>query len=338
MTAERKELLKLLSRFSLSSDQVKRFFVPDDRPDEIDDASLIENPYLLYELDRASVDAISVATIDRGMLPGGVVLKEHPLPERSRLTDKVDSRRARALVIAALEQGAEQGHTLLPRALLSTLIANMPLETDCPVGPEVLTGLGDLLEGVVEPVEMADDRLAYQLQRFVDTADLVRRTVRKRTAPKSQRHRGDHDFAAVVNASLGDLPLDSDDAKIEIQARREKAAALEETFASRLSVLIGAAGTGKTTLLKMLCELDDVAAGGVLPPGTHRQGPRPTRNQDRDDGRAHDRTVPDALWRPIRHSDRPIRRDAQSGSLPRLQNRHRRRMLHAHRRAARRLA
>lgn len=264
MTAERKALLKLLSRFSLNSDQAVRFFNPDNRPADVDDASLIENPYLLYEVDRVSGDAISVTTIDRGMLPGSAVLKEHPLPDGSRLADKVDPRRVRALVVAALEQGAEQGHTLLPRALLSTFIANMPLETDCPVGPEVLAGLGELLQGVVTPVEMTGDHLAYQLQRFVDTADLVRRTVRKRLGPKSQRHRGDHDYPAIVDRSLGDLPQDSDDAEIETRARCEKAAALEELFASRLSVLIGAAGTGKTTLLKMLCELEDVAAGGVL--------------------------------------------------------------------------
>ena len=122
MPEERRELLKLLSRFSLSSDQVKRFFNPDDRPEDVDDTSLIENPYLLYELDRALVDAISVTTIDRGMLPGSVVLKEHPLSDRTRLTDKVDPRRVRALLVAALEQGAEQGHTLLPRVSLSTFI------------------------------------------------------------------------------------------------------------------------------------------------------------------------------------------------------------------------
>ena len=167
-------------------------------------------------------------------------------------------------MITALEQGAEQGHTLLPRASLSTLIADMPLETDCPVGPEVLAGLEELLEGVVEPVPMAHERLAYQLQRFVDTAELVRRTVRKRTGARSQRHCGDQDFRTVVDRSLGDPRTDTDDTRIENQARREKAAALEEIHASRLSVLIGAAGTGKTTLLKMLCGLDDVAAGGVL--------------------------------------------------------------------------
>ena len=265
MTVERKELLKLLSRFSLSADQATRFFGPDnERRADVDDGSLIENPYLLYELDRPSVDSIPVTTIDRGMLPGSAVLKAHPMPERSRLKDKVDPRRVRALMVAALEQGAEQGHTLLPRKLLATFIGNMPLETDCPVGPEVLAGLGQLLKGVIEPIKMADESLSYQLQRFIETAELIRRTVKKRVAPESQRHGGSHNFLAVVNDALGSLPDDSDDATIEVQARREKAVALEEIFASRFSVLIGAAGTGKTTLLKMLCRLKDVAASGVL--------------------------------------------------------------------------
>ncbi|MYA68433.1 MAG: AAA family ATPase [Gammaproteobacteria bacterium] len=264
MTAQRKELLRLLSRFSLTSDQAKRFFNRDGRPVSLDDASLIENPYLLYELDRMSLDSISVMNIDRGMLPGNAVLKAHPLPESSRLTDKVDPRRVRALVVAALEQGAEQGHTLLPRALLSTFIDSMPLESDCPIGPVVLAGVSNSLEGVVATAKMAKDTVGFQLRRFVDTGEMIRRTVKKRVGPKSQRHHGGNDFESAVNDSLGDLPEDSEDAEIEIKARAEKAAALEEIYASRLSVLVGAAGTGKTTLLKMLCELEEVEGGGIL--------------------------------------------------------------------------
>ena len=112
--------------------------------------------------------------------------------------------------------------------------------------------------------QRGDNSIGYQLRRFVEAAELIRRTVQKRVGPKSQRHRSNHEFFAVVNDSLGALPDDSDDAEIETEARCEKAAALEEIFASRLSVLIGAAGTGKTTLLKMVCELEDVAAGGIL--------------------------------------------------------------------------
>ena len=50
----------------------------------------------------------------------------------------------------------------------------------------------------------------------------------------------------------------------EKSARHEKAAALEQLFRSRLSVLIGPAGTGKTTLLRMLCSLPGLAEKGLL--------------------------------------------------------------------------
>jgi energy-coupling factor transporter ATP-binding protein EcfA2 len=50
----------------------------------------------------------------------------------------------------------------------------------------------------------------------------------------------------------------------EERARREKAAALKELAESRFSVLIGPAGTGKTTLLAVLCGHLQVTSGGVL--------------------------------------------------------------------------
>ena len=264
MTSERKELLKLLSRFSLEASQAKRFFDPDQRPADVNNVALISNPYLLYELDRVSIDPVSVMAIDRGMLPDRAILETHPLPDRSRLKDKVDPRRVRALLVAALENGADQGHTLLPRSWLKTLISNMPLETDCPIGPEVIAGLGDCLDGVVDPIKIADGSLGFQLRRFTDTARLIRRMVQKRLGPKGQRHSSTHDFRTVVDDSLGALPPDATDRAIEERARTEKAEALAELFASRLSVLIGAAGTGKTTLVKILCGLTDVSTTGVL--------------------------------------------------------------------------
>ena len=47
-------------------------------------------------------------------------------------------------------------------------------------------------------------------------------------------------------------------------ARKEKAAALAELAASRFSVLIGPAGTGKTTLVAALCRAPEIKEGGIL--------------------------------------------------------------------------
>ena len=262
MAADRKELLKLLSRFSLEAPQARRFFDPDKRPANVDDSALLNNPYLLYEIDRFSEDPVSVSTIDRGMLPDQAIQEAYPLSDRSRLEDKVDPRRVRALMVAALEQAGEDGHTLLPRERLTSAIERMPLDMDCPIGPDVLAGMSDMSDGEIEPVEMGDGSRGYQLRRMVENADLIRRTIKKRVGDRSRRHEGAHEFREVVDEGLRDVP--SDDSKAEEDARIEKTAALKEIFASRFSVLVGAAGTGKTKLLKMLCSLPEVESGGVL--------------------------------------------------------------------------
>ena len=60
------------------------------------------------------------------------------------------------------------------------------------------------------------------------------------------------------------LPTDVEDMALEERARTKKAAGLEQLYRSRLAVLIGPAGTGKTTLLRILCALPDVSAKGIL--------------------------------------------------------------------------
>lgn len=47
-------------------------------------------------------------------------------------------------------------------------------------------------------------------------------------------------------------------------ALAEKAHALKELFESPFSVLIGSAGTGKTSLVRTLCQDPSILAGGIL--------------------------------------------------------------------------
>lgn len=264
MPPERKALLQLLSRFSLTAEQAKRFFEPSQRPSPLEDAAIVANPYLIYETDRVSEDPVAVETIDRGMLPSPVVLDAHPLPDPTRLSDRVDPRRVRVLVVAALEAASAEGHTLLPRAWLTNRLDAMPLDTPCPVGVDVLAGVRDLLGPVVVEVEMADGTPAYQLDRLANTRALISSNIDARVGSRAKRHELSEDWRARVDAALGPIPTEPSDREAEEAARTEKAAALEELASSRMTVLIGAAGTGKTTLLKMLCQLGAVNDGGVL--------------------------------------------------------------------------
>ena len=69
---ERRALLRLLSRFDLTTDQATCFYQPTERSKaglHISDAELLANPYLIYELSRLSADPVAVRTVDRGVFP-----------------------------------------------------------------------------------------------------------------------------------------------------------------------------------------------------------------------------------------------------------------------------
>jgi ATP-dependent exoDNAse (exonuclease V) alpha subunit len=116
----------------------------------------------------------------------------------------------------------------------------------------------------VTGVTLADGTPALQLTETATVGRLIREQVerRLRAAPIG----GAPDFARLLDAVLG-MPaseLSAEERRAEDLARREKVAALETLYASRISVLVGSAGTGKTTLLRVLRHAPSVAAGGVL--------------------------------------------------------------------------
>ena len=259
---ERRKLLELLSRFELTPAQATRLYVVEEReeiwPDLTDD-QLRENPYLIYENDRVSRDSVSIWTTDRGVFPAPVVRENHPLPEESRVDDPTDGRRVRALSVASLELAAADGHTLQPRSAVVRDVRGFPLDPPCPVDGDLMDLVQELFPPEIAVVAMADGESAYQLQRLEATTQLVRGFVQKRVG--GTRHEVDADWRALVDAELGAAGADDE---LEERARAEKAAMLAELAASRFSVLIGPAGTGKTTLLKMLVDHPAVAVGGVL--------------------------------------------------------------------------
>jgi hypothetical protein len=260
---ERRALLELLARFEVTAEQATRFWLPENREAasiECTDADLLANPYLLYELDRRSSDPISLLTVDRGVFPAPVVRSAHPLPPPSAVDDALDGRRMRGLTVGVLEQGAEDGHTLRPRGDVVRKIREQPLDPPCPVDQDTFDVAEKSFAPTVAKVEMADGSPAYQLQRLNQTARIIKSAVTKRLA--GVRHDLDVEWRKELDARLQD-PRSGDEEREEI-ARNEKAAALDELAAARFAVLIGSAGTGKTTLLQTLANHSAVKGGGVL--------------------------------------------------------------------------
>ena len=135
----------------MTSEQAERFFVQEVRSSagiDIDDADLLRNPYLLYEADCASVDPISVTTVDRGVYPSSE-LSGLELPSPSAMGEPQDPRRVRALSVAVLEGAAEQGHTVMPQDDLVRAVREMAVAPPCLIDGDLLSGIGDELALVV---------------------------------------------------------------------------------------------------------------------------------------------------------------------------------------------
>ncbi len=263
LPTERRMLLHVLSRFALTEDQATRFYQDTERSEsgiETTDLELLKNPYLLFELDRNAVDPVSLLQIDRGLFPDPVVRDKHPLPDPSALEGPLDGRRVRAFVIDALEKAAIDGHTLQLRDQVIKYVRGCDVKPEMPLSKDVLGASDQPLEPFVVTIELGDGTPAFQLDRFVSTSELIRKEVKKRRGAK--RHASAYQWRKLIDKQFKDDKTPSD--AEENRAREEKATALEELFSSRLTVLLGAAGTGKTTLLKSLCELPEVDSGGVL--------------------------------------------------------------------------
>jgi energy-coupling factor transporter ATP-binding protein EcfA2 len=266
LSIERRELLQLLGRCAISEDQALRFYDATTRADAgitASDTELLANPYFLFERDRRSADRIAFGTVDRGLFPDESIRKQFPVSEPSRIEDPADPRRVRALVVDLLEEAAVQGHALLPRSWVIRRARERALQPPCPLGENVLDAVEESFTPVVARAVTRGGEAAYQVDRLAECREIIRREILARK--KGKPHGAEHDWPRLVDTGLGQpLPDDSSDRQLEERARQEKAAALEQLFRSRLCVLIGPAGTGKTTLLRMLCALPDVSAKGLL--------------------------------------------------------------------------
>lgn len=261
LTPDRMALLQLLSRFSLTVEQATRFFEPTHRP-ELGDDEILRNPYRLFETDRHRFDVVGIGIIDRGMFPDDSIRSKYPLPEPTRLEGDQDPRRVRALAVHVLADAETDGHTLLPVDQVLEGIRNLELDPPCRPSSDLLPLLEPVMAPEVVDAELADNTRAWQFGERKVIGDLLRRQIGRRR--RGRKHTATHDWRAHVDQFLLEMPDHPKKREIEERARKEKAEALRELFASRFSLLLGPAGTGKTLLLQILCGLPEIRRDGVL--------------------------------------------------------------------------
>ena len=262
-------LAKVLARLDIDDQQAERWWDQSARnrshlhlaDKEVTDAAVLNNPYLIYECDRLQNSPIAFRTVDQGIFPDRAVAAVHPLAEPSAMNGPVDGRRLRAATAAILEDAADEGHTLLSREELIAKIHELNLSPALPATDDLYEIYGDRLPPILVPCNLEDGKPAYQLDRLYVTRNVIASIVRKRLK-MGKRLSVDIDWRKLLDREFKEVSAPKN--SLEDQGRDEKATALRELSAARFSVLIGAAGTGKTTLLKFLCNASPIKQHGVL--------------------------------------------------------------------------
>jgi ATP-dependent exoDNAse (exonuclease V) alpha subunit len=261
-TPTRIKFLHLLSRFDLSIEQANLLFVEEEREALgiiRKDEEYLSNPYLIYEDLRFTLTPVALSTIDLGLY-----LKNPPeniLPDRLVYYDPFEIHRIRAITIQQLEFAALQGHTLLPRKEIIKKIRELSLSPACAINSDYYELAEECFEGCIVLEEMKDGERAYQLQRLSETRKIISQKISDRISGK--RLPLSADWPKLLDEALNPFTKGKPDTQ-ELNARKEKAAALKEIAEARFSVLIGPAGTGKTTLLTILAGQKEVENNGVL--------------------------------------------------------------------------
>lgn len=275
LSEERRALVRLLSRMSLSPLQAKRWLDPRERAratrTQVTDAEILANPYRIAETDLGDPSdyPVSIATIDRGVMPQDIIAVAHPVELPSRVETPMDSRRIRAALVAVLRNAAEGGDALLSEADAAIGLGKLDLSRPCVMPADWLAGNEAALAPEVERLAI---ELAAESGEVIPCVQLCELKQREQRLGKLLAARADRPLASLGEAweQLLIKAIEDGGGHVELtdprhkEALGEQAAALEHLTTRKLSVLVGRAGTGKTTVLGALLKSAALRAGGVL--------------------------------------------------------------------------
>jgi len=251
----REALLSKLVRFELTPRQVERIANPDLRAAsgiEATDDEIVANPYVLAEADLGAADSepIALETIDHGLLPVGNAAL---FPSGDEVAHD-DRCRVRTVGVTILQEAANNGDTVLTfNEFLSRIIKRFPERRACRPDREIVLAEADFYQEILW-VALDSDPKIVALKCLQSLEQYIASTVTRRAKKKNPPADPLIDWRATLKSLFGEPTSDRERA-----AHEEKKEALSTLFSRRLSVLMGGAGTGKTSVLKVfLQELDRV--------------------------------------------------------------------------------
>ncbi|MEV7226952.1 ATP-dependent RecD-like DNA helicase [Polymorphospora sp. NPDC051019] len=273
MAPDRRDYVKLLSRFALTTAAAKRWLEPGlraagtERP--VTDAEVLANPYLIAEVDLGDTDdePVSLPVVDRGLLPDPTVAVAAPLPAPSRIESPGDPRRIEAALVCVLRAAATEGDALLSVDEAMKQVGELQISPPPMISSDWITGNIGAGHRVLSRVDLpAGDGGEIP---FVQLADLAERgrLLTKILAARAVRLLPslDEDWKQLLVAAItaGGGRVDETDER-HTRALHEQATALESLTTRKLSVLVGPAGTGKTSVVGALLASEKLLADGVL--------------------------------------------------------------------------
>ena len=265
---KKKEFFKLLSRCQLNNDQAS--YIINNHENEIGSIDEItSNLYLLYEKTRFVIDGISFRQIDKLVLPPEKVREAFPLKEGIALTDNLDERRVRAFSVSIMEEAAAEGHSLLPFSDVLDRLQTKAMDEAFPIDEDILTAQSEeeFFKMEIESIMPSKDNKFhfFKLSRLVALKSIIRQRVDvEHIISKPLNIEKDWLYEINNYSNFPTLDKNSPDYNEELLAREEKAEALRVLTNYCFSVLIGPAGSGKTSLLEIFEQIPEIRKGGVL--------------------------------------------------------------------------
>jgi len=258
--AERELLKHILPRIDLQKDQIEKILAEDRAKNGIlaDLKQLVQNPYLLSEqfIGDDPDDRISFNKIDHGVLPS-------PELGIKCLLEKDDARRFRALCIERLHR--EEMHTFVSATnVLHGVNHKLSFFPDWKRHQFNLRYFEvdrDILEEALT-LRHEEDRLyiylkhVYEDEREIETEirKLAKRSDITFKSPVTEKHW--HDYLYDPNSVLAKKNPKEYEAAI-----KEQTEVCQKVFSKPICVVSGAAGTGKTTIIKAIINAIEKAHG-----------------------------------------------------------------------------